>query len=158
MAVVTICNDFGAPKKKVCHCFHCLSIYLPWSDGTRCHDLSFLNVECLYLQKISLRGSGVEVTSGVTCPSPPLGTFGDVWCGVCWHLVGRGQGRCWIPYSAQQPPTKSDLAPDSTVPRSRTWPHGEQPWSLFLAPEELIPQVNSCKWRLVCARQAVALL
>ena len=30
------------PKKIVCHCFH---IYLPWSDGTRCHDLSFLNVE-----------------------------------------------------------------------------------------------------------------
>ena len=24
---------------------HCLPIYLPWSDGTRCHDLSFLNVE-----------------------------------------------------------------------------------------------------------------
>ena len=33
------------PKKIVCHCFHCFSIYLPWSDGTRCHDLSFLNVE-----------------------------------------------------------------------------------------------------------------
>ena len=34
---------FGAPpKNKVSHCF---SIYLPWSDGTRCHDLSFLNVE-----------------------------------------------------------------------------------------------------------------
>ena len=34
------------PKKiKVCHCFHCFPIYLPWSDGTRCHDLSFLNVE-----------------------------------------------------------------------------------------------------------------
>ena len=31
--------------KKVCHCFHCLPIYLPWSDGTGCHDLSFLNVE-----------------------------------------------------------------------------------------------------------------
>ena len=31
--------------KKVCHCFHCLPIYLPWSDGTRYHDLSFLNVE-----------------------------------------------------------------------------------------------------------------
>ena len=31
------------PKKiKVCHCF---PIYLPWSDGTGCHDLSFLNVE-----------------------------------------------------------------------------------------------------------------
>ena len=32
------------PKNKVCHCFQCFPIYLPWSDGTRCHDLSFLNV------------------------------------------------------------------------------------------------------------------
>ena len=29
-------------QNKVCHCFH---IYLPWSDGTRCHNLCFLNVE-----------------------------------------------------------------------------------------------------------------
>ena len=33
------------PKNKVCHCFHCFPIYLPWSDVTGCHDLSFLNVE-----------------------------------------------------------------------------------------------------------------
>ena len=26
---------------KVCHCFHCFPIYLPWSDGTGCHNLSF---------------------------------------------------------------------------------------------------------------------
>ena len=32
-------------KNKVCHCFHCFPIYLPRSDGTRCHDLSFLNIE-----------------------------------------------------------------------------------------------------------------
>ena len=32
-------------KKKVCHCFHCFPIYLPWSDGTRYHDLSLVNVE-----------------------------------------------------------------------------------------------------------------
>ena len=25
--------------------FHCFAIYLPWSDGTGCHDLRFLNVE-----------------------------------------------------------------------------------------------------------------
>ena len=43
----TICSDFGAPKNKVCHCFHCFPIYLPWSDRTGCHDLSFLNVELL---------------------------------------------------------------------------------------------------------------
>ena len=33
------------PKNIVCHCFHCFPIYLPRSDGTRCHDLHFLNVE-----------------------------------------------------------------------------------------------------------------
>ena len=32
-------------KKKVWHCFHCFPIYFPWSDGTRCHDLRFLNIE-----------------------------------------------------------------------------------------------------------------
>ena len=31
------------PKEnKVCHCFHFFHIDLPWRDGTRCHDLSFL--------------------------------------------------------------------------------------------------------------------
>ena len=33
------------PKKIVFYCFHCFLIYLPWSDGTGCHDLSFLNVK-----------------------------------------------------------------------------------------------------------------
>ena len=33
------------PPKIVSHCFHCFPIYLPRSDGTGCHDLSFLNVE-----------------------------------------------------------------------------------------------------------------
>ena len=34
--------DFGAQENKVCLCFHCFPIYLPWSDGTGCQDLSFL--------------------------------------------------------------------------------------------------------------------
>ena len=33
------------PKNKVWHCFHCFPIYFPGSDGTRCHGLSFLNVD-----------------------------------------------------------------------------------------------------------------
>ena len=45
MAAVTICRDFRAQENKVCHYFHCFPIYLPQSDGTGCHDLSFLNVE-----------------------------------------------------------------------------------------------------------------
>ena len=42
MAAVTIFSDFRAPQNKVSHCF---PIYLPWSDGTWCHDLTFLNAE-----------------------------------------------------------------------------------------------------------------
>ena len=45
MAAITICSDFGALENKVSHYFHCFLIYLPWSDGTRCHVLSFLNVK-----------------------------------------------------------------------------------------------------------------
>ena len=41
MAAVTVHNDFEAQENKVCHCFHCFPIYLPLSDGARCHDLSF---------------------------------------------------------------------------------------------------------------------
>ena len=37
--------DIGAQENKVCHCSHCFPIYVPWSDGTRCHYLGFLNVE-----------------------------------------------------------------------------------------------------------------
>ena len=35
------------PKKikSVCYCFPSFPIYLPWSDGTECHGLSFLNAE-----------------------------------------------------------------------------------------------------------------
>ena len=32
-------------SKKVSHCFNGFPVYLSCSDGTRCHDLSFLNVE-----------------------------------------------------------------------------------------------------------------
>ena len=45
MPKVTICSDLGAQENKVCHCFHCFPIYLPWSYGTWCHGLSLLNVE-----------------------------------------------------------------------------------------------------------------
>ena len=40
LAAVTICNDFGAQENKVSHSFHCFPIYVPWSNGARCHDLS----------------------------------------------------------------------------------------------------------------------
>ena len=45
MSAVTICSDSGAPQNKFSYYFHCFPMYLSWSNGTRCYDLSFLNVE-----------------------------------------------------------------------------------------------------------------
>ena len=42
MAAVTIHTDFKAQEEEICQCFHLFPFYLPWSDGTGCHDLSFL--------------------------------------------------------------------------------------------------------------------
>ena len=41
MAAVNICSDFGAQENKIFHCFHSFPFYLPWRDGTRCHDIHF---------------------------------------------------------------------------------------------------------------------
>ena len=43
-AVVTVSSDFGTQENSL-SLFLLFPIYLPWSDGTRCHDLSFLNVD-----------------------------------------------------------------------------------------------------------------
>ena len=47
MAAVTICSDFGAPKYKVSHYFHCFPIYFPWSDGTqKRYPFHYRGLEC----------------------------------------------------------------------------------------------------------------
>ena len=68
---------FGAQENKVSHCFPCFPIYLPWSDGTRCHDLRFF--QCWVLSQLfpsplsnSSRGTLVHLRcheSGVICIS-----------------------------------------------------------------------------------------
>ena len=45
MASVTVRSDFGAQEYKICHSFHFFPTYLPWSDGTGCHNLSLFSVE-----------------------------------------------------------------------------------------------------------------
>jgi len=45
MAAVTIHRDFGAQENKSLSLFPFLHIYLPWSDGSKCYGLSFLNAE-----------------------------------------------------------------------------------------------------------------
>ena len=41
MAAVTIYSDSEAPQNKVCHCFHCFPIYLPWMKGPDAMILGF---------------------------------------------------------------------------------------------------------------------
>ena len=48
------------PENKVWHCFHCLHIYFPWSDGTRCHDLSVLKLAEV---RVSLQSLPKELSS-----------------------------------------------------------------------------------------------
>ena len=43
MAAITVHSDFGAPQNKM-SLLLLFPIYFPWSDGTRCYDLSFFNL------------------------------------------------------------------------------------------------------------------
>ena len=65
MAAVTICSDFGPQENEVCHCVHYFPICLPWNDGTRCHDLCFLNADFKpnfhSTLSLSSRGSSVSL-------------------------------------------------------------------------------------------------
>ena len=74
---------FWSPRKEVSHCSHCFHIYLPWSDGTGCHDLRFfwmLNFKPAFYSPLSLsRGSLVSLS--------PIG-----WCHL--HIWGYWYFSC----------------------------------------------------------------
>ena len=59
MAAVTICSDFGDPQNKV---FHCFPIYLSWSDGIGCHDLS-------KIRKLRISVQSAKTRPGADCDS-----------------------------------------------------------------------------------------
>ena len=65
------------PRKIVSHCFHCFPIYLPCSDGTGCHDSSFLNVACFRvgLKSVQIWNQYAE-------------------CGSSWSLSVKSCGGC----------------------------------------------------------------
>ena len=49
MAAVTICSDFGAQEKKVCHCFHC---FPPMCHGMMGLDAMIFFFECWVLSQL----------------------------------------------------------------------------------------------------------
>ena len=77
------------PKKIVCHSFHCFTIYLPWSDLTRSHDLSFLNAVLFssvqLLSHVWLFATPWTATHRPPCPSATPGAYPNScplsrWC------------------------------------------------------------------------------
>ena len=42
MTAVTTCSDFIAQGEEIYYCFRLSLLYMPWSHGAGCHDLSFL--------------------------------------------------------------------------------------------------------------------
>ncbi|KAF7235332.1 Tigger transposable element-derived protein 1 [Varanus komodoensis] len=57
---VPICGDLGAQENKICHYLHFFPIYLPGSERTGCHDLSFLNVAHTVLYSIIQSSMGLQ--------------------------------------------------------------------------------------------------
>ena len=73
MAAVAICSDFGAPKNKVWHCFHCLPVYFPWSDCVPSLKPNSYHIPILFTichlsrwRAVGLRESQVEMVKSVT--------------------------------------------------------------------------------------------
>ena len=80
-----LCSDFGAQEKKICHCFHFFPIYLPWSEGTGCHDLFF---ECWVLSQVFISSLTLSRGSLVPLHFLQLGWYHlHVW--GCWYFPGN---------------------------------------------------------------------
>ena len=83
MAAVTIHRDFRGQEKEICHYFHLFSLYLPWSNGAGCHDLSFLifsfkpglSLSCFSLNKWLSSSSSLSVIRVVKCGYLRLSMF-----------------------------------------------------------------------------------
>ena len=115
MVSVTICSDFGAPQNKVCHCFHCFPIYLPWRDGTRCHDLKFS--ECWVLSQKHY----LDLVIMFMLPWWFLGL--PQWLSCKESTCNAGHVKTWVQSLGQEDPLKK------WQPTSVLWPrksHGQR--------------------------------
>ena len=83
MAAVTICSDFGAQENKICHCFHFFPFYLPWSDGTRNHDLSFFSLPSFIFIKRLFDSSSLSAIRVVSCICRYIHIFRHMY--ICIH-------------------------------------------------------------------------
>ena len=111
----------GAPQNKFSHCFHCFPIYLPWSDGNRCHDLCFLNVE---IQVSFFSQSSFTFIKTLFSPFL-LSVIRLIFCSLtCWSK-GLGRGVSQHEQAEWGPPSELRIAMDSMTKRQHPlWASG----------------------------------
>jgi len=94
MAAVTMCSDFGPQENKMCYCFHCFPIYLPWNDATRCHNIHFWMLSFnstfslssfIFIKRLFNSSSLFFHKGGVICISEVIDIFpGDLDSRLCF--------------------------------------------------------------------------
>ena len=139
MAAVTICSDFGAPKNKVWHCFHCFpNLFpmkwwdkMPWSSFSECWaplPKIFIKVLCIKAKTrnrllLLLSHSAMSNTCELMDCSPP--GFSVHWILQAkileWVAISFSNAWKWkVRELAQSCPTLSDRMdcspPGSPVP------------------------------------------
>ena len=142
MPAITICSDFGAPKNKVCH--HCFPIYLPWSDGTGYHDLSFLNAE-FSLDHI-LKSRDITLPTKVclvkTMVFPVVMNGCESWTvkkAECWR-IDAFELWCWrrllrVPWTARRSVLGVLGRNDAKAETPILWPPHEKSWLIGKDPD-----------------------
>ena len=141
MAAVTICRDFGAPKNKGWHCFHCFPIYFPWSDGIISATFSYIVYisheikRCLLLgRKVMTNLDSIFKSRDITLPTrvhlvKAMGfSSGHVWmwvldCEESWALKNWCFWTVVLEKTLESPLDCKEVQPVHSK--------GDQPWVLF---------------------------
>ena len=66
--------------------YTCFSIYLPWSDGTGCHDLSFLNVEYFCVSTYYITWHSYDVGE-YNCSVYIFNLYSRIKQKIIWHML-----------------------------------------------------------------------
>ena len=92
MAAVTVHSDFGAQESEVCHYIQCFPIYLPCSDGTRCHDLSFFFLMLSFKPAFSLSSFTLNFPCGSASKESPCNSGDQRLIPGLGRSPGEGKG------------------------------------------------------------------
>ena len=125
------------PQKRVCHCFYCFPIYLPWSDGTGCLLFLLCNNKKPFLDQ-------------------------TVMCDEKWIVYDNQQQPAqWLDWEEAPKPFPKPNLHQKKVRATVWWSAADLIHSSFLNPSETITsdkyaqQIIEMHWKLQSLQQAV---